>query len=49
MKNPYKIPRPAQISFSGGRSSAFMLWNILKAYDYELPDDIYVININRSR
>tara|TARA_R100001143_G_C3329105_1_gene118544 strand:+ start:77 stop:997 length:921 start_codon:yes stop_codon:yes gene_type:complete len=49
VNNPYKIPRPAQISFSGGRSSAFMLWNILKAYEYKLPDDIYVIFANTGK
>tara|TARA_R110002153_G_scaffold79743_2_gene203360 strand:- start:1242 stop:2177 length:936 start_codon:yes stop_codon:yes gene_type:complete len=49
IKNPYEIPRPAQISFSGGRSSAFMLWNILKAYKYNLPDDIYVIFANTGK
>lgn len=46
MKNPYRIDGPAVISFSGGRSSGFMLWNILEAYDGKLPDDIQVVFSN---
>lgn len=44
--NPYLIDSPAVISFSGGRSSGFMLWNILEAYDHQLPDDIKVVFCN---
>ena len=46
MRNPYFIETPAVISFSGGRSSGFMLHEILKAYDYNLPEDIKVIFCN---
>ncbi len=46
MNNPYKIEGPAVISFSGGRSSGFMLWNILQAHDHKLPDDIKVVFSN---
>lgn len=46
MTNPYKIEGPAVISFSGGRSSGFMLWKILEAYDHKLPDDIKVVFCN---
>ena len=46
MTNPYKIEGPAVISFSGGRSSGFMLWNILEAYDHKLPNDIKVVFCN---
>jgi len=46
MKNPYRIDGPAVISFSGGRSSGFMLYNILEAYDGKLPDDIQVVFSN---
>jgi hypothetical protein len=46
MKNPYLIEPPAVVSFSGGRSSGFMLWNILQAYDHKLPDDIKVVFCN---
>ena len=49
MSNPYKIEGPALISFSGGRTSAFMLWNILQAHGGVLPDDIYVTFANTGK
>jgi 3'-phosphoadenosine 5'-phosphosulfate sulfotransferase (PAPS reductase)/FAD synthetase len=42
MNNPYFIEGPALISFSGGRTSGYMLRQILDAYDGTLPDDIVV-------
>ena len=47
--NPYKIPRPALISFSGGRTSGFMLHNIIQAYGGKLPDDIHVVFANTGK
>lgn len=47
--NPYRIDCPAVVSFSGGRSSAYMLYKILEAYDFNLPDDIYVIFCNTGK
>lgn len=44
--NPYRIEPPAVISFSGGRSSGFMLWQILEAHDGMLPDGISVVFCN---
>ena len=44
--NPYAIDGPAVISFSGGRSSGFMLRNIIDAHGGTLPDDIKVIFAN---
>ena len=44
--NHYKINGPAVVSFSGGRSSGFMLWNILDAYDGKIPYDIKVVFCN---
>lgn len=49
MINPYKIQAPALISFSGGRTSGYMLWNILKAYEGNLPDDIWVVFANTGK
>ena len=49
MVNPYMIPSPALISFSGGRTSAFMLKKILDAYEGNLPDDIYVVFANTGK
>ena len=45
-KNHYKIEPPAVISFSGGRSSGFMLWNILNVYNGKLPNDVKVVFCN---
>jgi len=49
LKNPYKIEGPALISFSGGRTSGFMLWQILQAYEGKLPDDIHVVFANTGK
>lgn len=48
-RNPYKIEGPALISFSGGRTSAFMLWNILQAHGSKLPDDVHVTFANTGK
>ena len=47
--NPYKIPTPAVISFSGGRTSGYMLYHILDAFNGNLPDDIYVAFANTGK
>ena len=47
--NPYKIDGPALISFSGGRTSAYMLYHILQAHGGSLPDDIYVTFANTGK
>lgn len=47
--NPYRIEGPALISFSGGRTSAYMLWHILDAYDGQLPDDVHVCFANTGK
>ena len=49
MKNPYKIEGPALISFSGGRTSGFMLYKILEAYNFKLPNDIHVVFANTGK
>ena len=40
MSNPYLIDRPALIAFSGGRTSGFMLRQIIDAFGGSLPDDV---------
>lgn len=47
--NPYLINGPALISFSGGRTSAFMLHEILKAHGGKLPDDVIVAFANTGK
>jgi len=47
--NPYLITGPALISFSGGRTSAFMLWNILQAHGGTLPADVVVAFANTGK
>lgn len=45
----FRVPGPALISFSGGRTSAYMLWRIIMAYGGKLPDDIFVVFANTGR
>lgn len=47
--NPYLIFGPAVISFSGGRTSAYMLHQILQAHGGRLPDDVIVLFQNTGR
>lgn len=47
--NPYRIDGPALISFSGGRTSGYMLWHILDACDGKLPDDVHVCFANTGK
>ena len=47
--NPYKIEGPALISFSGGRTSGFMLKKILDAYEGKLPSDVHVVFANTGK
>ena len=49
MINPYKIEPPALISFSGGRTSGFMLKQIIDAYEGVLPKDIYAVFANTGK
>ena len=49
MTSPYRIEGPAQIAFSGGRSSAYMLYHILDAHDGRLPNSVVVTFQNTGR
>jgi 3'-phosphoadenosine 5'-phosphosulfate sulfotransferase (PAPS reductase)/FAD synthetase len=49
MTNPYLIKGPALISFSGGRTSAYMLKHILDAHGGVLPDDVVVTFANTGK
>ena len=49
MTNPYLIGRPALVSFSGGRTSAYMLAQILAAFGGRLPDDVHVTFANTGK
>jgi 3'-phosphoadenosine 5'-phosphosulfate sulfotransferase (PAPS reductase)/FAD synthetase len=49
MSNPFLINGPALISFSGGRTSAYMLHQILQAYDGVLPGDVHVAFANTGK
>ena len=49
MSDPFLITGPAVISFSGGRTSAYMLWRILQAHGGTLPDDVLVCFANTGR
>lgn len=49
MNNPYLISGPAVISFSGGRSSGYMLYHILQAHNGILPDDVKAVFCNTGK
>lgn len=49
MSNPFCIPTPALISFSGGRTSAMMLRKIIDAFGGSLPYDVFVTFCNTGR
>jgi hypothetical protein len=47
--NPYLITEPTLICFSGGRTSAYMLYHVLQAHDGRLPDDAIVCFANTGK
>ncbi len=49
MSDPFKIEGPAVISFSGGRTSGYMLWRILQAHGGTLPADVRVVFANTGK
>jgi 3'-phosphoadenosine 5'-phosphosulfate sulfotransferase (PAPS reductase)/FAD synthetase len=47
--DPFIIDGPCLWSFSGGRTSAYMLWRALQAYGGKLPDDHVVAFANTGK
>ena len=47
--DPYRIDGPALVSFSGGRTSGYMLRHILDAHHGHLPADVHVVFFNTGR
>jgi 3'-phosphoadenosine 5'-phosphosulfate sulfotransferase (PAPS reductase)/FAD synthetase len=48
-RDPFRIEGPACISFSGGRTSGYMLHCILEAHGGTLPDDVVVCFANTGK
>ena len=48
MSNPFLIDCPTVISFSGGRTSAYLLWRVLQANN-GLPNDAVVLFCNTGK
>jgi 3'-phosphoadenosine 5'-phosphosulfate sulfotransferase (PAPS reductase)/FAD synthetase len=47
--NPFKINEPTCISFSGGRTSAYMLYKVLEAGGGQLPSEVVVCFANTGK
>lgn len=49
MRDPFLCDGPTVVSFSGGRTSGYMLRRILDAHNGELPDDTHVVFANTGK
>lgn len=49
MSDPFKITEPTCISFSGGRTGAYMLWRVLQSHGGALPADAIVCFANTGK
>lgn len=47
--NPYQITEPTCISFSGGRTSAYMLYKVLECGGGQLPNDTKIVFANTGK
>lgn len=48
-RDPFKIDGPTAISFSGGRTSAYMLWRVLQSNGGTLPEGVEVCFANTGK
>lgn len=48
-RDPFKTSGRTCISFSGGRTSAYMLWRVLQSNGGKLPDDVVVCFANTGK
>ena len=49
MSDPFQIIEPTCISFSGGRTSAYMLWRVLQSNGGKLPEEAVVCFANTGK
>lgn len=49
MADPFRLPTPFVVSFSGGRTSGYMLRRVLDAFGGTLPDDAAVVFCNTGK
>ena len=49
MNSSYFLKEPTIISFSGGRTSAYLLYQIIQAHNGELPDYVYPVFANTGK
>lgn len=49
MSDLFKVSGPTAISFSGGRTSAYMLWRVLQAHGGKLPEGVEVCFANTGK
>ena len=45
-RSPFFVDGPAYVSFSGGRTSGYMLWQLFEAWGRRIPDDVEVFFAN---
>lgn len=47
--DPFRIAGPALISYSSGRTSAYLLWRVLQAHGGKLPANVYAVLANTGK